>query len=649
MVEYMGDVPITQVLTSTPAGPELAATLAQVRVSRLTPTDRHAMLCAEDRQASHHQARRLAAMVALRATDEDVANEAGLAAGHSDERVVGEIAAALTLTRARAAADLRFGRVLLEQLPTVFDAFLAGHLNWSKAAAYVSYLGDLADAQRDPISSELLPISAELTVAQLRDRLRRRVHDIDPDHARRRYRRAVRDRTVFGYLTSDGTMTITATGLPADEAARACERLDRLVDAAVHAGHPALRGQIQTDVYLAVLEGRFQHMTEPEIIQALLAERRSEDTDRSGAPDTSSGADDRPSTGEPDVPPEEPTPRAGRPRGVAEPGIAEQQKQRHSSGRAQAPTREGLEVRVGIPTLLGLDQRYGEIAGHGPVPADVARRVVAGQVQRAQWRFAVTDAAGKLIAGGTTRYRPVTVGPTASDGTCRGGIVELQISDTGLAELMAARSIGAVAPWARILADIDRQYRSFRTRRGPTQPTGPEGGDRAHTRLIRGATARHIQMRDRICAFPGCRRPAVKSELDHPRDHTLGVLSTIENGDPLCRTHHRWRMLGGWQLSRPRPGHFQWTSPLGRTYLTSGELVRPAAIPLRPVPRDDPPARPLGKRQRIRRRRAPRPKPPRPKPPRPTRPGPTALPAHVCRSSRPRSAEVDHTPRRRRG
>ena len=45
----------------------------------------------------------------------------------------------------------------------------------------------------------------------------------------------------------------------------------------------------------------------------------------------------------------------------------------------------GVEVRVGLATLLGLDERPGEIPGLGPVLPGVARDLVARQQRGAEW------------------------------------------------------------------------------------------------------------------------------------------------------------------------------------------------------------------------------------------------------------------------
>ncbi len=62
-------------------------------------------------------------------------------------------------------------------------------------------------------------------------------------------------------------------------------------------------------------------------------------------------------------------------------------------------------VRVTIPytALLGADDRPGDLAGYGPIPAAVARDLAAGGT----WRRILTDpASGRPVDYGTTRYRP---------------------------------------------------------------------------------------------------------------------------------------------------------------------------------------------------------------------------------------------------
>ncbi len=66
----------------------------------------------------------------------------------------------------------------------------------------------------------------------------------------------------------------------------------------------------------------------------------------------------------------------------------------------------GVEIKVELTTLAGLADAPGDLAGYGPVIADIARHVTEQQ-RSAQWRFTVTDpATGQPIANGITRRRP---------------------------------------------------------------------------------------------------------------------------------------------------------------------------------------------------------------------------------------------------
>ena len=117
-----------------------------------------------------------------------------------------------------------------------------------------------------------LPAAARLTSGQLRHRLARALLAIDPPAAARRYRRAIRTRQVVGYLTADGSAVISATGLPAEQAAAACARVDELAEQLRQAGRPGTITQIRADVFLRLLDGSLIGRSATEIIATLLAE-----------------------------------------------------------------------------------------------------------------------------------------------------------------------------------------------------------------------------------------------------------------------------------------------------------------------------------------------------------------------------------------
>jgi hypothetical protein len=247
--------------------------------------------------------------------------------------------------------------------------------------------------------------------------------------------------------------------------------------------------------------------------------------------------------------------------------------------------------------VMGRDDRPGEVAGWGPVLADVARNLVARQ-HAAEWRFAITDDEGHLVLAGSTRRRPRRSPPDARE--CHAGIVELQVPARSLAEV--AGDLSGCGEWAGVVADIAERYerRETITRRLDSRPLD---------RYSRAALRRHVQIRDRTCSAPGCRRPAARSDQDHTVDHARGGATVAANVGPLCEYHHAMKAEAGWSLEQPHPGRFRWTSPLGEIYHTRGEVIWPPLPRARPRRSDQDPDEPLpeslvdGPGQRHRRRR----------------------------------------------
>ncbi|MDQ2708888.1 MAG: 13E12 repeat family protein, partial [Actinomycetota bacterium] len=266
-------------LAQLPPGVELAAALAAIDLPTVPNHLMIEVLRAHARQSAHHQGLLLAALAEVGCTValEDLPD--GVNTARSEELLAsasGEIAAALTLTQRRADNELALADTVVRGLPRVFAALLAGEIDRAKAWVFADHLAPetcgLSRAQIDAVCARLVPLAPGWTTGQLAARLWRAVLAIDPDHARRRYDRAVRERGVVGYLAPDGTVTISGSGLGVGEAVAACERLERLARAVKRAGHPGLLGQIQADLYVGMLDGRWQHATEQEIIADLLGE-----------------------------------------------------------------------------------------------------------------------------------------------------------------------------------------------------------------------------------------------------------------------------------------------------------------------------------------------------------------------------------------
>jgi hypothetical protein len=145
--------------------------------------------------------------------------------------------------------------------------------------------------------------------------------------------------------------------------------------------------------------------------------------------------------------------------------------------RGAEPGRVAVQIRVVVPhtTLLGLDDRPGELAGYGPVPAEVARRLAAD----ATWRRILSDPrSGAVLEVGGTRYRP----------------------PAHLAELVVTRDRTCRHPGCRVPAqrcDLDHT-RPFdaTTGAGPTIAANLAASCRAHHRLKHQPGWRVLQQPD---------------------------------------------------------------------------------------------------------------------------------------------------------
>ena len=129
-----------------------------------------------------------------------------------------ESRAALCWTRRAAEDEHELAEKVIGQWPAVFAAWLAGDLDRPRVRVFDRYLTGLNDAQVAGICQVAVPRAARLTTGQLAVLLRRMVIAVDPEAAARRYRKAVAERNVIAYAAPDGTITLSANGLPADEA-----------------------------------------------------------------------------------------------------------------------------------------------------------------------------------------------------------------------------------------------------------------------------------------------------------------------------------------------------------------------------------------------------------------------------------------------
>jgi len=360
----MFEEPVSQLEAMSP-GPELAVLLA-ADPANVSGYDLVSFLGATERLTAWAQSRQLAAIRELARRRPAPLDPGGpddrLPAAEVSEFAANEVAAELRISVGGAQARLTMA-LSLDRLPETRLALSTGRLDLVKTRAIVDATDVLDQEAASAVEARVLPRAPEQTVGRLRQSLARAVISADPRAAQMRQERAVVDRRVELWALPDGMAAIYAA-LPAADALACHTWITALAEKAKGSGDQRTLDQRRADV-LADLAHSVLVRTPP---------------GGAGA-DASSSGDELP--------------------------------RRH--GR-----RTQIQVAVAATTLLGCDDQPGELAGYGPITAEVAR-LLAGD---GTWQRILTDPqSGAVTDVGTTRYRPpqhLADVVIARDRTCRG-------------------------------------------------------------------------------------------------------------------------------------------------------------------------------------------------------------------------------------
>ena len=280
-------------------------------------------------------------------------------------------------------------------------------------------------------------------------------------------------------------------------------------------------------------------------------------------------------------------------------------------GRSGIGRRGGLRLSAGLLTVMGGDQRPADLAGWGPVHAELAADLA---LRLGSWWCVLVAADGTPQTLVAIRHRPTSAATSADRRLV--GEVWLHTDEATLRLAQGLARTGLIDPgWVDVLAEI--------TRKLDTTPAGPPNGDPT-ARLPGAALRRWIHLRDTRCTFPGCRAPAHRTDTDHTLERANGG-ATVDTGlAAACRHDHRLRHQGGWHVEHHQPGQITWTSRTG---------------PHLPTPPDTRTARPTQPKTRRHRRTRPRTTT--------VRPTPMGRPRHLPRAATPTTtATHPHRPTR---
>lgn len=290
-----------------------------------------------------------------------------------------EVGLALHLARGAAAARLAQSTQLAERLPGTLALWERGRLDSSRVRVVCEATAALSAQDTGAVEARVIERAPGQTRGQLLASVNRAVLALDGEAANRRHRAARQERRVAVGDERDGMASLWAL-LPAPDAVASYEWLSRL---ARSLGRDDPRGMDarRADLLADLLTGRCAFTR--------AAGDTSGTTNGNNSTTNSGNGTD---TG----------PGAGRGDGLAPPATGSTE----PAGPVRRPAPPGKPlVHVVMPytTLIGVDDQPGELAGFGPIPADLAREIAADAV----WTRLVTDPlSGALLDHGRTTYRP---------------------------------------------------------------------------------------------------------------------------------------------------------------------------------------------------------------------------------------------------
>ncbi len=460
-------------LLSAAPGIKTLAELIAINPQDLSPSARIDYLAALERQSSWLQAAMQRAIVAV----------AGINEGKSDGPFTGvdeaereDVSSALRLSAGTAQMRIDVARTLVNHLPNTCSALATGDLSAAHATVIAK---ETAAAIRDGLS-EFAIFSIEQkaiahaefhTPSQVAQQVRSAIAKFAPATFEEVVEKARDCRRVSCYNDIDGMSTVVAI-LPAADAQTVMKAIEAFIIKGSSAWETSRDSQNTESLNTESLNTD-SHNIDPKNSASKNTGVKNSDSQNTGAKNSDSRSADMK--------------RADALTAIAGFALA-------ASSEEVALHRRPITVNVTIdlPTLLGLSENPGQLAGYGAIPASVARALASD----GKWKRFITDPqTGALLDYGRETYQP----PQA------------------LIDFLIAR--------------------------------------------------------DRTCRFPGCRRSAALSDLDHAQSWEDGGTTSLDNLGALCRRHHQLKTHGGWAIESRADGSCTWTSPLGKIYQTPARSI----------------------------------------------------------------------------
>ena len=473
----------------------------------------------------------------------------GLVCDRAAQLAAAEVGAALTISPLAAGARIDHALELVDHLPATLAALRAGSIDRTRARLIADRTRVLPADLRSEVEHSALGLAAGRAPGRLRHLIDRAVISADPEAAQRRAEAARTERGV-DRLPAEDSMSVIRALLPVEDAASVFTMIDLLAKASP--GRDRTVGQRRADAL-------------SDLAHALLTDGY---VDLSGFDLGTTGGS--------------PTCGAGSP---LDDGAAP------AAAMASRPEAPSVVVGSEMSSEAGQDLAgWCQCAGAGSRSAEQARIDVAPTESRSSVTCPPTDPqhAGRRRPprGPTRQGRQVHLTVTLAASTLAGlDRLPAQLSGCGAitAELAAMLACSASSLTAVVVDP----------RTGGAQAIG------STSYRPRQRVRDHAITAADTCRFPGCRHPAVDSDLDHrdpfdPRHPESGGPTAEANIDPLCRAHHLLKHSSTWSSVAAGDNGISWRSPTGhlyrdpaREFTLPGEWQRPErladAAPLRAV------------------------------------------------------------------
>jgi hypothetical protein len=388
------DIEVADLLKATP-GYKVLGELIEIDPRSLGASGRIDYLGALDRQESWFYALKQNALVAVAG---EYANEDGGVFHCVDDEEREDVATALRLSPTTAQSRIDVARVLVGHLPNTISALASGEISAAHATVIAK---ETATAIRNGLSEDAVFRVEQTALAhaefhtpgQVASKVKTTIAQLAPEEFEEIVDRARDSRRVSCFPEADGMATVVAI-LPAEDAQMVMKSIEAYI--LKRNSDDAVESSRISELLIQIDTANNSDLSDP-LIQLRVAELRAQ---LAATSDWSLLSADMK--------------RADALTSIATQALA-------SLADDVKPHRRPFTISVAIdlPTLLGLAENPGQLAGYGAIPASVARKLAAD----ASWQRFVSDpTTGNLLDFGRETYLPpqeLVDFLLARDRTCR--------------------------------------------------------------------------------------------------------------------------------------------------------------------------------------------------------------------------------------